>query len=123
MVSETSSLVTPSSSGESGTNRSAISACTIREVRGKDLFLLGMFRTRLKYPAHNHATCKQQRLSEATIVLIGDKPAKNVHDPNNNGGFSAYVASIRVSWRIERSRINPLRRLTQSKRSQGKTYV
>ena len=42
-------------------------------VRGKDLFLLGVFRRRLEYPALKRAVREQQRLFDATEVLIEDQ--------------------------------------------------
>jgi hypothetical protein len=42
-------------------------------VRGKDLFLLGVFRRRLEYPALKRAVREQHRLFGATVVLIEDK--------------------------------------------------
>jgi predicted phage terminase large subunit-like protein len=42
-------------------------------VRGKDLFLLGVFRRRLEYPALKRAVREQQSLFKATEVLIEDK--------------------------------------------------
>jgi len=42
-------------------------------VKGKDLFLLGLFRRRLEYPALKRAVRDQQRLFAANEVLIEDK--------------------------------------------------
>jgi predicted phage terminase large subunit-like protein len=42
-------------------------------VRGKDLFLLGLFRRRLEYPALKRAVCEQQSQFDANVVLIEDK--------------------------------------------------
>jgi predicted phage terminase large subunit-like protein len=42
-------------------------------VRGKDLFLLGLFRRRLEYPALKRAVREQQSLFGANEVLIEDK--------------------------------------------------
>ena len=39
----------------------------------KDLFLIGVFRRRLEYPALKRAVREQQRLFNATVVLIEDK--------------------------------------------------
>jgi predicted phage terminase large subunit-like protein len=52
---------------------SDFSVCTTWGVRGKDLFLLGLFRKRLEYPALKRAVCEQQNLFNATVVLIEDK--------------------------------------------------
>ena len=40
---------------------------------GKKLFLLGVFRRRLEYPAHKRAVREQQSLFGANVVLIEDK--------------------------------------------------
>ena len=42
-------------------------------MKGKDLFLLGLFRRRLEYPALKRAVRDQQRLFAANEVLIEDK--------------------------------------------------
>src|SRR5207248_4964745 len=42
-------------------------------VKGKDLFLLGVFRRRLEYPALKRAVREQQSLFAASEVLIEDK--------------------------------------------------
>jgi predicted phage terminase large subunit-like protein len=42
-------------------------------VSGKHLFLLGVFRRRLEYPALKRAVREQQSLFDATVVLIEDK--------------------------------------------------
>ena len=42
-------------------------------MRGKDLFLLGVFRRRLEYPALKRAVREQQSLFDANVVLIEDK--------------------------------------------------
>jgi predicted phage terminase large subunit-like protein len=42
-------------------------------VKGKDLFLLGLFRKRLEYPALKRAVRDQQSLFNASVVLIEDK--------------------------------------------------
>jgi predicted phage terminase large subunit-like protein len=47
--------------------------CTTWGVSGKNLFLLGVFRWRLEYPALKRAVREQQRLFGATVVLIEDK--------------------------------------------------
>src|SRR5262249_46475263 len=44
-----------------------------RGVKDKNLFLLGLFRRRLEYPALNGAVREQQSLFHATVVLIEDK--------------------------------------------------
>src|ERR1700732_520742 len=55
------------------TELSDFSVCTTWGVRGKDLFLLGVFRRRLEYPALKRAVREQQNLFNATEVLIEDK--------------------------------------------------
>ena len=42
-------------------------------MKGKDLFLLGLFRKRLEYPALKRAVRDQQSLFNASVVLIEDK--------------------------------------------------
>jgi predicted phage terminase large subunit-like protein len=55
------------------TELSDFSVCTTWGVRGKDLFLLGVFRRRLEYPALKRAVREQQSLFDANVVLIEDK--------------------------------------------------
>jgi phage terminase large subunit-like protein len=55
------------------TELSDFSVCTHWEVKGKDLFLLGLFRKRLEYPALKRAMREQQSLFNANEVLIEDK--------------------------------------------------
>ena len=55
------------------TELSDFSVCTTWGVRGKDLFLLGLFRRRLEYPALKRAVREQQSLFGANEVLIEDK--------------------------------------------------
>ena len=57
------------------TELSDFSVCTTWGVRGKDLFLLGLFRRRLEYPALKRAVREQLSLFGATVVfvLIEDK--------------------------------------------------
>jgi predicted phage terminase large subunit-like protein len=55
------------------TELSDFSVCTTWGVRGKDLFLLGLFRRRLEYPALKRAVREQQTLFDANVVLIEDK--------------------------------------------------
>jgi hypothetical protein len=42
-------------------------------AKGKELFLLGLFRRRLEYPALKRAVREQQSQFEANVVLIEDK--------------------------------------------------
>jgi predicted phage terminase large subunit-like protein len=55
------------------TELSDFSVCTTWGVSGKNLFLLGVFRRRLEYPALKRAVLEQQSLFGATGVLIEDK--------------------------------------------------
>src|SRR5438067_10011829 len=55
------------------TELSDFSVCTTWGVSGKHLFLLGVFRRRLEYPALKRAVREQQRLFDATVVLIEDQ--------------------------------------------------
>jgi predicted phage terminase large subunit-like protein len=55
------------------TELSDFSVCTTWGVRGKDLFLLGLLRRRLEYPALKRAVREQQNLYNANVVLIEDK--------------------------------------------------
>jgi predicted phage terminase large subunit-like protein len=55
------------------TELSDFSVCTTWGISGKHLFLLGVFRRRLEYPALKRAVREQQSLFDATEVLIEDK--------------------------------------------------
>jgi predicted phage terminase large subunit-like protein len=55
------------------TELSDFSVCTTWGVRGKNLYLLGLLRRRLEYPALKRAVREQQNLFNATEVLIEDK--------------------------------------------------
>jgi len=55
------------------TELSDFSVCTTWGVSGKKLFLLGVFRRRLEYPALKRAVREQQSMFGATVVLIEDK--------------------------------------------------
>jgi predicted phage terminase large subunit-like protein len=55
------------------TELSDFSVCATWGVKGKDLFLLGLFRRRLEYPELKRAVRDQQNLFEASEVLIEDK--------------------------------------------------
>jgi len=55
------------------TELSDFSVCTTWGVRDKHLFLRGLFRRRLEYPALKRAVREQQSLFDATVVLIEDK--------------------------------------------------
>ena len=55
------------------TELSDFSVCTTWGISGKHLFLLGVFRRRLEYPALKRAVREQQNLFDAKEVLIEDK--------------------------------------------------
>jgi predicted phage terminase large subunit-like protein len=55
------------------TELSDFSVCTTWGVKGKDLYLLSVFRRRLEYPALKRAVRDQQNLFAANVVLIEDK--------------------------------------------------
>jgi predicted phage terminase large subunit-like protein len=56
------------------TELSDFSVCTTWGVKGKNVvFLLGLFRRRLEYPALKRAVRDQQNLFNASVVLIEDK--------------------------------------------------
>src|SRR5467141_3310740 len=55
------------------TELSDFSVCTTWGVKGKDFYLLGVFRRRLEYPALKRAVREQQNLFDANEVLIEDK--------------------------------------------------
>ena len=55
------------------TELSDYSVCTTWGVKGKHLFLVGLFRRRLEYPALKRAVREQQNLFNASVVLIEDK--------------------------------------------------
>jgi predicted phage terminase large subunit-like protein len=55
------------------TELSDFSVCTTWGIKGKNLYLLGVFRRRLEYPALKRAVRDQQNSFEADVVLIEDK--------------------------------------------------
>jgi predicted phage terminase large subunit-like protein len=55
------------------TELSDFSVCTTWGIKGKHLYLLGVLRKRLEYPALKRAVREQQSLYNANIVLIEDK--------------------------------------------------
>jgi predicted phage terminase large subunit-like protein len=55
------------------TELSDFSVCTSWGIKGKDLYLLGVLRRRLEYPALKRAVREQQTLFDAGVVLIEDK--------------------------------------------------
>ena len=62
------------------TELSDFSVCTTWGVKGKNLFLLGVFRRRLEYPALKRAVREQQRLFKASgTQLIQELIADGCH--------------------------------------------
>ena len=55
------------------TELSDFSVCTTWGIKGKNLFLISVFRRRLEYPALKRAVREQQSLFDANVVLIEDK--------------------------------------------------
>ena len=55
------------------TELSDFSVCTTWGVKGKELFLLAVFRQKLEYPALKRAVREQESLHGAGVVLIEDK--------------------------------------------------
>lgn len=55
------------------TELSDYSVCTTWGITGKNLYLLGLLRRRLEYPALKRAVREQQSLYNANVVLIEDK--------------------------------------------------
>jgi predicted phage terminase large subunit-like protein len=55
------------------TELSDFSVCTTWGIKGKNLYLLGLLRQRLEYPALKRAVREQQNLFNASVVLIEDK--------------------------------------------------
>jgi predicted phage terminase large subunit-like protein len=55
------------------TANKAFSVCTTWGVKGKELFLLAVFRQKLEYPALKRAVREQLGLLKATVALIEDK--------------------------------------------------
>jgi predicted phage terminase large subunit-like protein len=86
------------------TELSDFSVCTTWGVRGKDLFLLGLFRRRLEYPALKRAVREQQSLFNASEVLIEDKASGTqliqelIHDGCH--GVTRYQPTIDKTMRL-----------------------
>src|SRR5712671_844613 len=80
------------------------SVCTTWGVRGKDLFLLGLFRRRLEYPALKRAVREQQSLFNANVILIEDKASGTqliqelIHDGGH--GVTRYQPTIDKIMRL-----------------------
>jgi phage terminase large subunit-like protein len=55
------------------TELSDYSVCTTWGIAGKNLYLIGLLRRRLEYPALKRAVREQQSLFAANVVLIEDK--------------------------------------------------
>src|SRR5258706_5044119 len=86
------------------TELSDFSVCTTWGVRGKDLFLLGVFRRRLEYPALKRAVREQQSLFNANVILIEDKASGTqliqelIHDGGH--GVTRYQPTIDKIMRL-----------------------
>src|SRR5207248_2556145 len=63
------------------TELSDFSVCTTWGVRDKNLYLLGLLRRRLEYPALKRAVREQRDHFGANVVLIEDKASGNPADP------------------------------------------
>src|SRR6266850_3412323 len=63
---------------DKATELSDFSVCTTWGVSGKDLFLLGVFRRRLEYPALKRAVRGLQSLFDANEVLIGELTTRSI---------------------------------------------
>ena len=75
-----SSIVQSWDTANKATELSDFSVCTTWGVKGKNVYLLGLLRQRLEYPALKRAVREQQNLYGATTVLIEDK-AGHATDP------------------------------------------
>src|SRR5712671_3037108 len=86
------------------TELSDFSVCTTWGVRGKDLFLLAVFRRRLEYPALKRAVREQQSLFNANVILIEDKASGTqliqelIHDGGH--GVTRYQPTIDKIMRL-----------------------
>jgi len=86
------------------TELSDFSVCTTWGVRGKHLFLLGLFRRRLEYPALKRAVREQQSLFNANVILIEDKASGTqliqelIHDGGH--GVTRYQPTIDKIMRL-----------------------
>jgi hypothetical protein len=58
------------------TELSGFSVCTTWGIKGKNLYLLGVLRHRLEYPALKRAVRAQQSLFNANVVLIDDQSTR-----------------------------------------------
>jgi len=78
--------------------------CTTWGVRGKHLFLLGLFRRRREYPALKRAVREQQSLFNANVILIEDKASGTqliqelIHDGGH--GVTRYQPTIDKIMRL-----------------------
>ena len=72
------------------TELSDFSVCTTWGVKEKNLFLLGVFRRRLEYPALKRAVREQQSLFGADVVLIEDKASGTqlIQELNTEGCYA-----------------------------------
>src|SRR5258708_2537692 len=86
------------------TELSDFSVCTTWGVKDKDLFLLGLFRRRLEYPALKRAVREQQSLFNASVILIEDKASGTqliqelIHDGGH--GVTRYQPTIDKIMRL-----------------------
>jgi phage terminase large subunit-like protein len=75
-----------------------------RGVKGKDLFLISVFRRRLEYPALKRAVREQQSLFGATEVLIEDKASgtQRIQELITDGchGITPYQPTIEKTMRL-----------------------
>ena len=98
------SIVQSWDTANKATELSDFSVCTTWGVRGKDLFLLGVFRRRLEYPALKRAVREQQTLFDANVVLIEDKASGTqliqelIHDGCH--GVTRYQPTIEKIMRL-----------------------
>jgi phage terminase large subunit-like protein len=75
------------------TELSDFSVCTTWGVRDKKVYLLGLLRQRLEYPALKRAVHEQQNFYRATEVLIEDKASGT-----QLIRCSRYLAPLDPSW-------------------------
>jgi hypothetical protein len=59
-----------------GTELSDFSVCTTWGIKGKNLYLLGVLRHRLEYPALKRAVRAQQSLFNGNVVVIDDQSTR-----------------------------------------------
>src|SRR5689334_19797597 len=69
------------------TEHSDFSVCTTWGVKGKELFLIAVFRQKLEYPALKRAVREQHNRFKATVVLIEDKAFRHAAHPGADQGW------------------------------------